>query len=105
MIQLADQVSLLQWMQTPTGCGRPACGRLCIACYARSSPANLGVGFGGSGDRECAAALWAAVQRLTREQLAAGLLQLLAHLEQQARIACIQKQYLLGLPILSAVYG
>ena len=39
---------------------------------------------GDAGDRECAAALWAAVQRLTREQLAYGLLQLLADLEQQA---------------------
>ena len=44
---------------------------------------------GDTDDRECAAALWAAVQRLTREQLAIGLLQLLADLEAQASKARI----------------
>lgn len=37
------------------------------------------------GDRECETALWAAVQRLTREELGAGLLCLLTDLELQAR--------------------
>ncbi|KAK9836972.1 hypothetical protein WJX81_003624 [Elliptochloris bilobata] len=38
------------------------------------------------GDRECETALWAAVQRLTRQEIAAGLLHMLADLEQQGQL-------------------
>ena len=68
-----------------TGSATQHSGRLCSACCASylygsdCDPPTI------VGDRECETALWAAVQRLTREELGAGLLCLLAGLELQAR--------------------
>lgn len=59
----------------------------CLACVQQSC-SEAWVSWD-TEDRECAAALWAAVQRLTREQLAFGLLQVLADLEEQASQARI----------------
>ena len=73
----------------PSWCG---CSSL-----ANQTLGTLNLTSGNLGDRECAAALWAAVQRLTREQLACGLLQLLADLEQQASRATSCPE-VLGLP-------
>ena len=61
---------------------------LCTACHMCNNLSEVCFS-GDTDDGECAAALWAAVQRLTREQLALGLLQLLADLEAQASKARI----------------
>lgn len=59
--------------------------RLCSACCASCRYDNDCGPPTFVGDRECEEALWAAVQRLTREELGAGLLCLLTDLELQAR--------------------